>query len=1113
MILVALFFHVVIGGVVLTYAPPSDLQPSGFGIFDLESRIFASDRLNIGAKLLTTPRVSGYLLSSKYVVVYGEFNWVGSADVYHLVVVDAVTGHLLPPVWPSVFGAGIEAACWRSVEQGSFFVVGQLLGLQSSPESRLNGVATCSITGGCTSISLGLPDLPISQFIASILWVSRVRTLYVLFRYQDDVNSSPTSMIAFWSASTGWSYFPLGGLSLSVTYPPRIMASSNWIVMHQDVYNPINDPTVQSLFCPPSSDMIPPILGLPSLTRQPCWVKTKNFAPNTTSAAPAVATLTYVYVPLRELATNLFRIFRTQVFPDISEEVTFNFNSLVGSNFLITLFSAQDFVFCSASDATSTTILSLQQKEWVIETVITTPRCSVRGLADFPMGSQPFVQATPEADAFFWLCTPPSFDHNNQVNISLFKFFRDTKTIQEMGIKELYAAAKVDDMCVVGNDVWISGNFLAVEDVFSGIRYDASAGMVLWNPQLNEWTQTPGIEGDTLECSVQGGSRLWVPYVLQSSRHGVGAMWLACYDVDLSKWFYFNPAMPVNTTVPLIGSSKMLFGDDGYMYQAWNSFEGKLVVRWLPPADFTNIQNTVNPWEIWARFPMHVDGALFRNLHFFGKALWVVGDFRYHNPDGSYVLDHIIRFDRMTRQVMPVDTFKGVASCSDVGHAFGTSVDTLWVGGTIHALASGESVSNLLGFDEEGNITATTTSLRAPPSSLSVKQLFFSTSKRTMVVISRDPRHLYATFSSGMSIFQEGTTYPDPSVQSQFFDIYYASIIDVTLFEATWAIILLVGLTLLWIGGSLTLLFLIWNRGALRNAFRYIEIPDYGSHGVLTNMDAIMADVDVAKLDPEKVELGMIIGQGGQGLVRRATYEGKVYAAKAVLDLAPSVFGKFLQEIKLLASVKHPNVVEFFGILVKEDNLYMLTELMDTDLAAILSNLDEKTKLQISMDIASAMAFLHSFQPPILHRDLKPGNILVARDGRVKLSDFGVSRLMADSETKAANMTRDAGTVLYMAPEVWMENSSYGTACDVYSYGLLLIELWTGQNPFYPADVTWMLEFLELVRTKQIVPAVNQLPPTCPEELKAIISRCVSFVPEERPSFRSITSKMKKWVL
>lgn len=107
-------------------------------------------------------------------------------------------------------------------------------------------------------------------------------------------------------------------------------------------------------------------------------------------------------------------------------------------------------------------------------------------------------------------------------------------------------------------------------------------------------------------------------------------------------------------------------------------------------------------------------------------------------------------------------------------------------------------------------------------------------------------------------------------------------------------------------------------------------------------------------------------------------------------------------------------------------------------------------------------------------------------------------------------MTRDAGTLLYMPPEMWKNTDAhYGTSADVYSYGLLLVELWTGKWPFHPAEYGWIIEFLERVRRGEVLPAVAAMAQhECPESLVELTQRCVSLDPEARPSFRDVVRKV-----
>ncbi len=288
-----------------------------------------------------------------------------------------------------------------------------------------------------------------------------------------------------------------------------------------------------------------------------------------------------------------------------------------------------------------------------------------------------------------------------------------------------------------------------------------------------------------------------------------------------------------------------------------------------------------------------------------------------------------------------------------------------------------------------------------------------------------------------------------------------------------------------------------------------------------------------------------MIGQGGQATVRRARYKGAVsggvwhgsraeiiacagrlVAAKSVLaSVSPDAFADFAKEIKLTSAVAHPNIVAFVGVLIKDEQLWLVTELMDSDLLrcvagmcvtsdradtlrSVLGQLDPPSKLRITADVAKAMAYLHSFTPPVLHRDLKPGNVLIARDGRVKLADFGVSRLMP-SQTAQAQMTKDAGTILYMPPEMWEQNGAYGTSADVYSYGLLVIELWTGQSPFAPHEFSWILEFIDRIRRGEVVPGVTNMPPSCPDVVRELAAQCVVLNAQLRPSFRDIVRRLR----
>lgn len=131
--------------------------------------------------------------------------------------------------------------------------------------------------------------------------------------------------------------------------------------------------------------------------------------------------------------------------------------------------------------------------------------------------------------------------------------------------------------------------------------------------------------------------------------------------------------------------------------------------------------------------------------------------------------------------------------------------------------------------------------------------------------------------------------------------------------------------------------------------------------------------------------------------------------------------------------------------------------------------------------------------------------MLLTRSGTVKLADFGVSRLQSrNTNNPAPTQTKDAGTLLYMAPELWESGAVYGTACDVYSFGLLLVELWSGRSPFYPHEFTWMLDFMERVRAREVVPGVANMPLITPDVVRSTAARCADWDPTVRPAFKFI---------
>jgi serine/threonine protein kinase len=161
--------------------------------------------------------------------------------------------------------------------------------------------------------------------------------------------------------------------------------------------------------------------------------------------------------------------------------------------------------------------------------------------------------------------------------------------------------------------------------------------------------------------------------------------------------------------------------------------------------------------------------------------------------------------------------------------------------------------------------------------------------------------------------------------------------------------------------------------------------------------------------------------------------------------------------------------------------------------------------MQVIKSVAQGMRYLHSFSPPILHRDIKPGNILVSKNGTCKITDFGVSRLMAEGK---ARMTRDAGTLMYMAPECFDDRVEYGEKSDVFSYGLVLLELMSGEPP-YPVSNSNHSFIASMQNHSKVQPNIHALPPETPAMVRELIIACIQFEITQRPSFEEIVKRLE----
>ncbi|KAE9007656.1 hypothetical protein PR002_g16128 [Phytophthora rubi] len=210
--------------------------------------------------------------------------------------------------------------------------------------------------------------------------------------------------------------------------------------------------------------------------------------------------------------------------------------------------------------------------------------------------------------------------------------------------------------------------------------------------------------------------------------------------------------------------------------------------------------------------------------------------------------------------------------------------------------------------------------------------------------------------------------------------------------------------------------------------------------------------INNVQLSREKVIVHEFMSRGAFGAVHKGTYDGKPVAVKIMSD--PSAF---IKEVKLAATMSHPNIVQFIGVVSNSgDGFCSVMELMDGgDLRGLMDNYQEShhppgfdfTKIKIAFHVTRALSYLHPREVPVIHRDLKSKNILLNEALDAKLTDFGVSR-----ERVVGPMTADVGSSLWMAPEVMVGNP-YDEKADMFSLGVVLSELSTHMKPYANAKV------------------------------------------------------------
>ncbi|KAL6963654.1 Serine/threonine-protein kinase sty46 [Sarracenia purpurea var. burkii] len=255
---------------------------------------------------------------------------------------------------------------------------------------------------------------------------------------------------------------------------------------------------------------------------------------------------------------------------------------------------------------------------------------------------------------------------------------------------------------------------------------------------------------------------------------------------------------------------------------------------------------------------------------------------------------------------------------------------------------------------------------------------------------------------------------------------------------------------------------------------------------------------DVWEIDYQLLKFETKVASGSYGDLYKGTYHSQEVAIKILKPerVDSNLQKEFAQEVFIMRKVRHKNVVQFIGACTKPPSLCIVTEYMSGGSVYDYLHKERGTfklpaLLRVAIDISKGMNYLH--QNNIIHRDLKAANLLMDENQVVKVADFGVARVKAQSGV----MTAETGTYRWMAPEV-IEHKPYDHKADVFSFGIVLWELLTSKLPY---EYLTPLQAAVGVVQKGLRPTIpkNTLP-----RLAELLERCWQQEPTLRPDFSEI---------
>mmetsp|Transcript_4855 Transcript_4855/g.15983 ORF Transcript_4855/g.15983 Transcript_4855/m.15983 type:complete len:426 (+) Transcript_4855:94-1371(+) len=258
--------------------------------------------------------------------------------------------------------------------------------------------------------------------------------------------------------------------------------------------------------------------------------------------------------------------------------------------------------------------------------------------------------------------------------------------------------------------------------------------------------------------------------------------------------------------------------------------------------------------------------------------------------------------------------------------------------------------------------------------------------------------------------------------------------------------------------------------------------------------DMTMSSPDAVRGALKKWVRGETIGRGAMGVVFQAMdrTSGQVIAVKEVaIDQNNKDDLKYKEqlenEIRICKCLDHPRIVKYLGDDYIDGSLYIYLEYMPggsmSDVLKQFGAFEESLMAVYARELLEGLEYLHTREPPVVHRDVKSANVLVGLDARAKLSDFGCSKRQMETMSHTIK-----GSIPWMAPEV-IVNTGYGRKADIWSFGCVMIEMATASGPWGKKFDNPMTAMMKIGMSKETPPVPEILSEPCKEFIKLCIQR------------------------